>query len=163
MGLFVPFAGFRRVAPEKFGPFTLFLVRSRRGAPGNFAAHVWPLSSSAAWRGSAPHTDREGGLARGGAFLFSSLFFGSSSTSFVQRRSLSLGHERGREGALPVFIFMFSLYLVFSLYLCFRFIPVLGIFCFFISGGPFISAGSGGVVNEEHKKGRILPVFLLGG
>ena len=34
---------------EKFGPFTLFLVRSRRGAPGNSAAHVWPLSSSAAW------------------------------------------------------------------------------------------------------------------
>ena len=36
-----------RSAPENLGPFTLFLVRSRRGAPGNFGAHVWPLPATA--------------------------------------------------------------------------------------------------------------------
>ena len=29
--------------------FALFLVKSRRSAPGNFAAYGWPLSSSATW------------------------------------------------------------------------------------------------------------------
>ena len=38
------YAGFRRVAPEDFGPFALFLVKSRREAPGNFGAHVSSLS-----------------------------------------------------------------------------------------------------------------------
>ena len=29
-------------------------MRSRRGAPGNFGAHVWPLSSSATWLACRP-------------------------------------------------------------------------------------------------------------
>ena len=39
------FAGFRRIAPDDFGPFALFLVKSRREAPVNIGAHVSSLSS----------------------------------------------------------------------------------------------------------------------
>ena len=47
----IRFVGFRRVALEILGPFTLFLVKSRRVAPGNFGAYVRPLSSFPTWRG----------------------------------------------------------------------------------------------------------------
>ena len=36
MGLFAPFAGFRRVAPEHFGPFTLLLVEIPARSAGKF-------------------------------------------------------------------------------------------------------------------------------
>ena len=42
---FAPFAGFRRVAPGKFGPFTLFLGDPGAGA-GNFGAHLVAATAS---------------------------------------------------------------------------------------------------------------------